>query len=259
MHSFCPPRFLCACGLIGLLLAPLLGCGDTNNPSELRITDGLASEVSRGSLMLGALAAELALNISAPAPTSACPSTFQDQDELSLDYGAGCVSETGLFKVGLSGSVSLTLAGGSGVFVGELHSLGFPDLPILGSVSGQVSRAGDLITADIEFSGLVWTDDGLEDSFDGLFEVSIDGEDILLNVTSASLVRGAVPEFRVDLEDIVPAPTSLGACWIPSEGQIVLEREAASATLSYSEVAYATGEVPVAYGSRDPVTLEPCR
>ena len=259
MPSFSPLSCFLNCGLIGLLLAPALGCRDVDNSSELRITDELAAEVSRGSLMLGALAAELALNVSAPPAMSSCPITFQEQDDLSLDYGAGCVSESGLFELGLSGSVSLTLAGGSGVFVGEIHSLGFPDLPVLGNVSGQVSRAGDLVTADIEFSTLTWTDDGLDNSFDGLFEISLDGEDILINVASASLVRGAVPEFRIDLEDIIPAPMSLGACWIPAEGQIVLEREAASATLSYSEVAYATGEVPVAYGSREPVSLEPCR
>lgn len=251
-HRLLPPLLAAA------LLAPALGCTDTGENPELLITDDLVAEVSRGSLMLATLAAELAFNISAPPPMSACPSGFLDQDELSLDYGAGCLSDTGLSEIGLSGSVSLTLAGGSGVFVGELLSLGFPDLPVLGSVSGQVSRAGDLVTADIEFSDLIWADDGLDNTWNGLFEISIDGDDILINVASASLVRGGVPQFRIDLEDIVPVAGSLAACWIPNAGQILLEREAASATLSYSEVAHATGEVSVVYGSREPVTIVPC-
>ena len=208
--------------------------------------------------MLGALATEIALNISAPPGPGACPGGVESQDHLSLDYGGGCISETGLFEVELSGAVSLTLAGGSGVFVGDVNSMGFSDLPALGAVSGEVSRAGDLVTADIEFSGLVWTDSGLENTFDGLFELTVDGDDVLMNVAAAEVIRGGVPEFRVDLEDIVPGEASMGPCWVPADGQIVLEREAASATVSYSEVAQATGEVPVEYGSRDPATIEPC-
>jgi len=250
----CPLR----CLLAALLLAQAFGCTDTGSTADLRITDELAAEVSRGSLMLGALAAELALNISAPPTTGSCPTVIQDQDELSLDYGPGCISDTGLSGTGLSGSVSLILAGGSGVFVGDIHSLGFPDFPVLGSLSGQVSRAGDLVTADIEFSQIVWSDDGLENTFDGLFELSIDGEEILMNVASATMIRGAVPEFRIDLEEVIPTPASLEACWIPEGGQIRLDREAANATLSYSEVAHATGEVPVVFSSRDSVVLAPC-
>lgn len=245
-----------------LLILPVLGfgvgCADTGEGNEIRITDSLAAEVSRGSLMLGALATELALTIAAPPGPNACPAVSSEQDSLSLDYGAGCLSETELFELGLSGSVALTLAGGSGVFVGDVNSLGFPDLPVLGSVSGQVSSAGDLVTADIEFSDVVWTDDGLENTIDALFELSIDGDSIQMNVASGTLIRGGIPEFRLDLEDITPEQGSLSSCWIPADGQIVLEREAASATLSYSEVSFATGEVPVEYGSRDPVTVEPC-
>lgn len=208
--------------------------------------------------MLGALAAELTLNISEPPETGACPVTDQDNDELTLDYGSSCVPTSGLTEDFLSGSVSLTLAGGSGVFVGSLHSLGFTDLPVVGSLSGQVTRAGDLVSADIEFSEVSWTEDGLANSVDALFEVSIDGDEVLLDVASAVFVRGNPPEFRVDLEGITPAPLALGSCWVPDGGQIVLERDAATATLSYSEVAHASGEVPVAYGSRDPVTIDPC-
>ena len=246
------------CLLTLLCCVQTLGCADTQQDLELLLTDNLVSEVSRGSLMLGTLAAELALNISAPPAQGACPSGFQEQDELSMDYGAGCISDTGLSETGLSGAVTITLAGGSGVFVGELNSLGFPDLPLLGNISGQVSRAGNLVTADIEFSSLSWTDSGLDNVWDGLFEITIDNDDILMNVASGSMLRGGVPEFEVDLQDVVPAPTSLGACWVPEQGQIILEREGANATLTYSEVAHATGQVPVVYGSEETAALTPC-
>jgi len=246
------------CLLTLLCCVQTLGCADTGGESELLITDDLVAKVSRGSLMLGTLAAELALNISAPPGPAACPGGSLDQDELSLNYGGGCLSDTGLSDTGLSGAVSLTLAGGSGVFVGDINSLGFPDLPVLGSVSGQVSRAGSLVTADIEFSSLTWTDNGLDNTWNGLFEITIDDDDILMNVASGSMLRGGAPEFEVDLQDIVPAPASLGACWVPEQGQMILEREGANATLSYSEVAHATGQVPVLYGSEDSVALNPC-
>jgi hypothetical protein len=254
MFTSRPLRYL----LLLPILGSVIGCVDTGDGNEIRITDSLAAEVSRGSLMLGALATELALNIAAPPGPTACPAVSSEQDSLSFEYGSGCLSDTGLFELGLSGSVALTLAGGSGVFVGDVNSLGFPDLPILGSVSGQVSSAGDLVTADIQFSDLIWTEDGLENTIDALFELSIDGESIRMNVASGTFLRGGAPEFRVDLEDIIPEQSSLSSCWIPSDGQIVLEREAASATLRYSEVSFATGEVPVEYGSRDPATVEPC-
>jgi len=208
--------------------------------------------------MLGSLAAELALNISLPPAAGACPSGSQDQDELSLEYGGGCVSDTGLSETGLSGAVNITLAGGSGVFVGDINSLGFPDLPVLGSVSGQVSRAGNLVTADIEFSSISWTDSGLDNVWDGLFEITIDNDDIFMDVASGSMLRGGDPEFEVDLQDIIPAPASLDSCWVPQEGQVILERAGATATVGYSEVAHATGQVPVVYGSEDTATITPC-
>lgn len=254
MSSFQPIHFLLAL----LCSVQALGCADTSEDPTLLITDSFVSEVSRGSLMLGTLATELALNISAPPAPGACPAGHQEQDELSLDYGPGCLSDTGLSATGLSGSVTITLAGGSGVFVGDVHSLGFPDLPVLGSVSGQVSRAGNLVTADIEFSSVSWTDSGLDNVWNGLFEITIDNNDILMNVSSGSMLRGGAPEFEVDLQDIVPAPNSLGACWVPEGGQIILEREGANATVSYSEVAQATGDITVLYGSEDTVTLSPC-
>ena len=248
---------LAALGL-PLVLLGLPGCVDTDAAPDLQITDGLVEDVTRGSLMLGALAVELALNVSEPPPVSGCPSGIQDQDSLTLNYGAGCLPESGLFELGLLGSASFTLAGGSGVFVGEVTSLGFPDLPLLGSVSGQVSRAGDLVSADLEFSDLVWTDSGLENRFDGLFELSIDGEDILLNLAAGRMLRGGEPHFRVDLEDIVPAPLSMGPCWLPISGQATLERDQDTAMMTFTETTGSNSEVEVEYGSRDPAMIEPC-
>ena len=72
------------------------------------------------------------------------------------------------------------------------------------------------------------------------------------------MLRGGEPRFRVDLEDIVPAPLTMGPCWLPISGQATLERDQATAMMVFTETTGSDNQVEVEYGSRDPAMIEPC-
>jgi hypothetical protein len=158
----------------------------------------------------------------------------------------------------VSGQASLTVAGGSGYFVGDVESLGFVDLPLVGEVSGTTSRAGDLLSADVQFSGLTWTEDGSEVSLDGVFMVAGDVDGFVINASSAVFFPGWTPNVEFDLEEITVARGELGACFLPDGGTVTMERDDYDATIAYSPEVASSGTVTITYGDRDPETFSPC-
>ncbi len=245
--------------LSGLILALVLaGCPTTEAPPDPILPASLAAQTSTAALMASTVAGELALNIAEPPGLGSCPSGTWDGDVLTLDYGDGCVPESGVTTELVSGKAVVTVAGGSGVFVGDLESLGFADLPLMGEVSGSTSRAGDLLSADVEFVGLTWTEDGTEVSLDGLLEVAADADGFVLNAASATFFAGWNPIVEVDMEEVTAARGDLGACFVPDGGTIRMERDSWDATIAYSPDVASSGTVTVTFGDRDPETATPC-
>jgi hypothetical protein len=248
-------RRLCA---IAVLLIGT-GCTGTQGQPERIISGDLAGQVVRAALMTGTLAAEIALNTAEPSGPGGCPSTTVDGDQLTLDYGGGCVPESAITLDSIGGSVDLIVAGGMGVLVGELQAFGFTDLPLSGSLSGDTSRAGDLLSADIDLEGLSWTEGGVENTLDLLFEIEADTDGFLLNAGPATFVRGQPPEFFFWVEDVTVPRDGMGACFVPDGGSIRIERLGATAAITFSEETAASGSVSVIYNDTDePDTFALC-
>ncbi len=244
--------------LLGAALAVLTACGPIGEPEPI-ISGDLAGRVAQASLMTGALAVEIALSSAEPSGPGGCPSTSQDGDDLTLDYGVGCVPESGITTETIGGTVDLVVAGGLGAFVGEVQTFGFENLPLVGDLSGDASVAGDLAGADVELTGLGWTSDGVDNSLDILFEIEGDADGFILNAGPATFVRGQPPELFFHVEDVAVPRDGMGACYVPTSGQIRMERLGATATLTFSEEVAASGSVSVVYSDReDPDTFALC-
>ena len=251
-----PRPLSCALGLVLALM--LAGCPTTEAPPDPILPASLAASTSTAALMASAVAGELALNVAEPPGLGGCPSGTVDGDVLTLDWGAGCLPDSGITADLISGSAVITVAGGSGVFVGDVESMGFADLPLVGEVSGSTSRAGDLLSADVEFVGLTWTEEGTEVSLDGLLEIAADADGFLLNASSATFFPGWAPVVELDLEEVTVARGELGACFVPDGGIARMERDSWDATIAYSPDVASSGTVTITFGDRDPETSSPC-
>jgi len=245
--------------LITVLAAGLAGCGATQGQGEPIISGDLAGRVARAALMTGTLAAEIALSAAEPSGAGGCPSTSSDGDELSLDYGVGCVPQSGITLDPIGGSVDLVVAGGMGTFVGDVQAFGFADLPIVGALSGDTSRQGDLLSADVDLENFGWTADGVDNTLDILFEIEADSDGFLFNAGPATFLRGQPPETFFGVEDVTAPRDGVGVCFVPDGGSIRMERLAATATITFSEESAASGSVSVVYNDRDePETFVLC-
>ena len=251
-----PRPLTCALGMV--LALTLAGCPTTEAPADPVIPVALAAQTSTAALMAATVAGELALNVAEPPGLGGCPAGTVDGDVLTLTWGAGCVPDSGITAELVTGQAELTVASGSGYFVGDVAGLGFVDLPLIGEVSGTTSRAGPLLSADVQFAGLTWTENGSEVTFDGLFEVAADADGFVLNASSAAFFPGWEPEVELDLVEVTAVRGALGACFVPDGGTIQLERDGYEAALAYSPGVAETGTVTVTFEDRDPETYSPC-
>lgn len=236
---------------ITVLSVALSACGITQGEPEPIISGDLAGRVARAALMTGTLAAEIALSTAEPSGPGGCPSTSVNGDQLLLDYGVGCVPESAITLDSIGGNVDLVVAGGMGTFVGDVQAFGFADLPLVGSLSGDTSRAGDLLAADIDLENLGWTADGVDNTLDVLFEIEADSDGFLLNAGPATFLRGQPPEVFFHVEDVTVSRDGMGACFVPDGGSIRMERLAATATIAFSEEAAASGAISVVFNDRE--------
>ena len=244
------------------------GCANTVGDPEDIISGDLAGRVMRGVLMASTLSTELAWNTGEPPGTTGCPAAAEDGDDLVLDYATGCTPESGITPDTVGGVVRLTVAGGMGVFVGDVQAFGFDDLPLTGEVSGDVSRAGDLLGADVDWVGLSWAEDGEDNTIEALIEIEGDEDGFLLNATSGRFLRGQNVEIDFDLEDASVARGSMGTCFVPDGGSLSLvrlggrarrrRRGPAPPTLEFTPDAASSGDVRASFNERDPETISPC-
>ncbi|MCP4869011.1 MAG: hypothetical protein GY898_09880 [Proteobacteria bacterium] len=245
--------------LITVLAAALAGCGITQGDPEPIISGDLAGRVARAALMTGTLAAEIGLSTAEPSGPGGCPSTSSNGDQLVLDYGVGCVPESEITLDAIGGNVDLIVAGGMGTFVGDVQALGFADLPLVGSLSGDTSRAGDLLAADIDLESIGWTADGVDNTLNILFEIEANTDGFLLNAGPATFLRGQPPEVFFHVEDVTVPRDGMGACFVPDGGVIRMERLAATAIITFSEEAASSGSISVVFNDREePETFALC-
>jgi hypothetical protein len=247
-------------GLLALAAAQLVACDGTQPGDEDPPIPGeAAGRIAAAMVMAGGLALEIASVVAEPPPMGGCPLVHEDGDTWSLDYGAGCTPSSGLLAEDLVGSATLTVAAGSGVFVGTLDGLGFGGEGASGGVSGNSSVAGELASADVQFDGLSWAADERENVLDGVFEGSADAASITLVADDADVLHGGdEPVFRAWLDEATVARGALGPCSIPTAGSLRLERELVSATMTFSEEAASSGSVPISYSDRDAGALALC-
>ena len=81
--------------LAATLLLAATGCENTGADTEAIISGELGIRVTTGSLMAATLATELALAVTETPEPGACPFASQDGDDLTLDFGTGCVPDSG--------------------------------------------------------------------------------------------------------------------------------------------------------------------
>lgn len=245
--------------IIPLLLSALLcGCADTVGEPEDIISGDLAGRVMRGVLMASTLASELALNTAEPPGPGGCPSSSDDGDDLVLDYATGCTPASGITPDTVGGVARLTVAGGMGVFVGDVQAFGFDDLPLTGELSGDVSRAGDLLGADLDWASLGWAEGGADNVLDVLIEIEGDSDGFMFNVSSGRFMRGQDIEVDFDLVDVTVAHGALGSCFVPDGGSLSVVRLGAEATLEFTPDSASSGDVRATFNERDPETIRPC-
>jgi hypothetical protein len=242
------------------LLLPLVvaACQTTVPAPEPLLPRALVGQSMQAALMAATVGAEVAINVADPPGLATCPNGTHEGDDLTLDYGAGCFPASGITDETLGGAVQLTVAGGSGVFVGDLESMGFENLPLVGEISGSVSRAGDLLSADVEFRGLTWTEDGSEVVADVLFEIAADADGFVFNASAANFMPGWQPDILFELEEVTATREGLGSCFVPDGGTLLLDRDSYTATIVFSEETASSGDVQIDYNDRDSEPFSPC-
>jgi len=239
------------------LLSAMLGCSQGPEIDDQIISGSLATTISNGTYMAATLGIELALLADERPALGSCPGVTEDGNEFLLEYGTGCAPTSGITPDLVSGHAQLTLASGLGAFVGDIEGLGFDNLATWGSVSGNVSTAGDLVTIDVAFEDLVWGENN-EYALDMFFEIQGDATAYRIEASSGVFLPISVPEAFIDLDGVEAPRGALGPCTLPSAGTMRIERGYASAELTYTPENSAAGSVDISYNEGQVGTIAPC-
>ncbi|MBN92845.1 MAG: hypothetical protein CL928_02080 [Deltaproteobacteria bacterium] len=263
MMSVCPARLRSgpcrrlAPGVLAILIWSLTACNDGPGVEDQIISGTLATTISNSAYMAAALGFDLALLADETPALGSCPGVTQDGNVLALEYGTGCVPTSGITSEQISGHAEITLASGMGAFTGTMDGLGFPNLPVWGSLNGTVSAAGEFVTVNVQLEDGVWGENN-EYELDILFELEGDSDRYRLDASTGVMLPAEMPEAFLDLEGVEITPGGLGSCALPSAGRMRIERGFASADLNYTPESAATGSVHISYNADQAGTITPC-
>jgi hypothetical protein len=242
-------------------LLPLVaaGCVNTGASNDPEIPDEL---VRRGvqSMSLATLGgAELGSVISTPPDGfSTCPSAVQDGDGWTFDYGLeGCVPDSGLTTDTVLGLIEVTVAEGSGAFIGSFTEMGVGESLLSGSISGDTSAAGDLLSVDLDLTGGTWLRGPASFELSAFLEITGDADSVGLFVDAGQLTGSEGP-LSIDVDDAVIPREGFVACTVPAEGGMTLLRDVDRADLTFSSDSHQSGNVTANFSDRDPSTVTVC-
>jgi hypothetical protein len=245
-----------------LLLAVLAvaGCENTGAEKDPLIPNVLASRGVQVTSLATLVGTELSLVASEPPEGFAtCPEVSREGDVWTFEYGvAGCVPDSGLTQDAVVGTVELTIAGGSGAFLGTVTEFGIAGSTLTASVSGSTSTAGALITADVDLGTATWLQGQTEFTYDAFLEIAGDADDVSLFVDSGELLgESGIPTFT-DVDEASTPRTELGGCFVPAGGSLTLLRELGRSEMTFTEETHSTGRVSPTHNDRDPEPIVPC-
>jgi len=245
-----------------LLLAALAaaGCDNTGAENDPLISNELVARGLQVTAVSTLVATELALVASEPpVGFTTCPLVSQDGDVWTFDYGpAGCVPDSGLTLDPMVGVAELTIAGGSGAFLGTITELGVEGSTLTASVSGSTSTAGELITADVNLGTATWLRGQVEFTFGAFLELTGDADQVSVFIDSGELLGSDEVPLLVDVDDAATPRAELAGCFVPAGGSITMLRELGRADLDFSDGTHAEGLVSANHNDRDPAEVRPC-
>jgi len=243
------------------LLVAAAGCTNTGAETDPLIPNELVVrgvQITSLSTLVGTEVARVASE--PPEGFSTCPEVDEEGDVWTFDYGAeGCVPDSGVTEDLVVGTVELTIAGGSGAFLGTVTGMGVGTSTMTAEVSGSTSSAGDLLTADIDFGTATWTRDTVEFSWDAFVEITGDADEIGLTVDQGVLtaVNGGEPLY-VDIEEVATPRDGVAGCAVPGGGSITLVRDLGRSNLDFTEDTHTSGSITATHNDRDPAAVTPC-
>ena len=245
--------------ILSLAVALSVGCTNTGAGNDPLIPDELVLRAVRVASLSTLLGSELGLVVADPPQGgNSCPTVVRDGDQFLLDYGAGCVPDSGLTTELIAGTADLTVASGSGAFLGSITSFGVAPASLTASVSGSQSRAGDLFTVDLDLSDGLWVREGVESTWNAFLEITGDQDTVSLFVDSGSLLGATAPAMRIDVGDIAVPRADLAGCFVPADGTLALFKDRGQANLTFSADSHASGNITANFNDHDPATVGPC-
>lgn len=246
--------------IVSLALVAFTGCENTGAETDPLISNELVARGVRVTSLSTLVGAELALVASEP-PTgsTSCPLVTNEGDEWAFDYGAaGCVPDSGLTEDLLVGTIQLTVAGGSGAFLGTLTEVGVEGSTLTASVSGNTSTAGSLLTADIDLGTATWARAQVSFTFDVFLELAGDADNVSLFVDSGELLGSDEIPLFIDVDEASTPRDELGGCFVPGAGSITLLRDLGVSDLDFTTETHSSGSVTATHNDRDPAAVSPC-
>lgn len=248
--------------LAGVLLPLVLGVGCVNTGAENdpEIPDELVRRSVQAMSLSTLVGAELSSVISSPpAGFASCPGVVQDDDSWMFDYGVdGCVPDSGLTTDTVLGVIEVTVAEGSGAFIGTFTEMGVTESVLSGSITGDTSAAGDLLSADLELTGGAWMRGTATFSLDAFFEITGTADEVSLFVDGAQLGGAEDVPLLIDVDDAVTPSAGLVGCAVPAGGRMTLFRDAARADMTFSADSHASGNITANFSDRDPAPVTAC-
>ncbi len=248
--------------LLAAAFLPLVltsGCVNTGASNDPEIPDELVRRSVQAMSLATLVGAELGTAISAPPEGfGACPSSTQDGDSWTFTYGLeGCVPSSGLTEQTMVGLIEVTVAEGSGAFIGSVTEMGVGVSLLSGAITGNTSVAGDLLQADLDLTAGTWMREAASFEFAGFLELTGTAEEVSLFVDGAEMV-GTESILRIDVADSVTPREGLRACTVPAAGSMTLARDTSRADLTFSPDSHASGNVTASFSDREPAPVTVC-
>jgi hypothetical protein len=235
-----------------------LGCPDTDADYESPLSNELYGAMTGAISMAASLGAEIAVDVAAPPGPGGCPASSMDGDDLTLDFGNGCQASSGLLGAPVGGLVELLMPTTEDLFLGDVDGLGFQDLPAMGSISGVIVRTGDVVSSDLRWEDLTWTQGGVDFILSALFSIEVDATHTTVNVPAGTILRGNGDPFSFSWDGVVLANGLLDACSRPSAGDQYLEWMGVSGETTFDADTDASGTIGITFTDREAQSLVIC-
>lgn len=242
-------------GLVLLLALP--GCRRRDTEADIHPIDPTpemeqAIAAAHDSMTAARMAAELTHSIDEDLQGNlkqdGCPEVTRTLTSVTLDYGTGCVPDSGLLNGVVAGSVTLQREPAQRTLTGTFDTLTYNGDTVDGTVTGTYTRLGGGNGID------------LSETVDLVFNVGgtivTVVQDLQLNVRATHVVVNGSAEyddsttwFDLDVDDIDFAYEDLAAvCPLPGAGIITVTFDTTTVTIEFHDHSPDTGYATVTFG-----------